>query len=364
MEPQDFDSFSICFNIMKIRYAQYAQTIEDSHFLRPGDKVNVFVNVESVLKLLSSLKDVDKKVYNAGDTFSMMIAANLVNLAAHYRKFFRADGLDTNVILYMTDVNSTVFNESQFNPDFRSYYLVKYLKNPKYSLMGEKLINEIIPRVKMITENIRGVYFVTSRNIDSSVVPFVVSQVDSSRKNLVVTSEYVDTEYSMCSGFLCHYIRRSPMASTISCSVDGHLRSLIRKSNEDYSEEINIYSNKGYYSLLFATLGEQYRSVDGIQNIGSGRLLRMIVDGMRNNDLTMNTNGIDMLKTIFPEDLQPDVESNYLCLDIESMVSRLTLEQIYDIKAQLIDRSNNNGLLEYNNHAYFENRLMLEELTV
>ena len=97
----EFDSFSVCFNVMKIKYATYDQSLDELNFLQPTDKVNVFINLESILRLLSNIKDVDRKVYSCTD-FNENIISNIVNLAAHYRKFFRGNNLDTRVYLYMT----------------------------------------------------------------------------------------------------------------------------------------------------------------------------------------------------------------------------------------------------------------------
>ena len=140
----DFDSFSVCFNIMKLKYMQLSETLGRLNFLYPDSKVNVFINMESVLKSLSMIKDIDRKIYSSRD-FNEIMISNIVNLAAHYRKFFRGNNLDTRVYLYMTELEEPEYNETELNPDFRSYYYVKYTKNPKYLDMTDRLNNIIIP---------------------------------------------------------------------------------------------------------------------------------------------------------------------------------------------------------------------------
>ena len=49
------DSFTVCFNMMKLKYQSYDKDIDDANFLAPGDKVNVFISFETVLKNISQI---------------------------------------------------------------------------------------------------------------------------------------------------------------------------------------------------------------------------------------------------------------------------------------------------------------------
>ena len=107
--------FSVCYTIMKIRYSDYDSSIDSLHFLTPGDKVNVFINLESVMSNLSCIKDVDKKLILERN-FPIILSSEALNLCAHYKKFFRGNGLNTRVFLYYTDLSSNNFNN--FNITF------------------------------------------------------------------------------------------------------------------------------------------------------------------------------------------------------------------------------------------------------
>ena len=54
--------FSICFVLMKQRYNDYDNSIEKLNFVNRNDKINVFINFESVLSNLSMIKDIDNKL--------------------------------------------------------------------------------------------------------------------------------------------------------------------------------------------------------------------------------------------------------------------------------------------------------------
>ena len=219
------------------------------------------------------IKDIDRKIYSSRD-FNEIMISNIVNLAAHYRKFFRGNNLDTRVYLYMTELEEPEYNETELNPDFRSYYYVKYTKNPKYLDMTDRLNNIIIPKSKEIMNYIKGVYFLTSKNFDSSLIPLMIAKKEPDRKNIVITSEYVDTQYSLYENFICYYLRRSPIKSTTSCNIQEHVVSLLNKTDNEYSNEFTLYANKAFYVLLFSMIGEQYRTVEKIPGVGSATLIK------------------------------------------------------------------------------------------
>lgn len=363
MMNNEFDSFSVCFNMMKIKYAIYDTSLSQLNFLQPGDQVNVFINIESVLKAISTIKDVDRKIYSCKD-FNEIMISNFINLAAHYRKFFRGNNLNTKVYMYMTDITSDGFNEQEINEDFRSYYLVKYLKNPKYLELGEKLRDVIIPYVQQICNFINGVYFINAKGIESSLIPYMISKIEPNRKNLVITGDYIDTQYSLIPNFICHYLRRSSTSINTSCNLLGHISSLLRKPENECDEEINLYRNKSFYMLLFAVLGETYRSVEGITGIGNITLMKMLNTGLKDSVITMNTANIQTIAQVFPEQVQKDVIDNFSCLDIESMIRNITRSQLATVESQIVDKFDHNGLMTLNSTKFFEHPLMLEELTI
>ena len=56
------DPFSVWFNIMKIKYTQYDEYLTNARFLERGDKINVFINLETIFKYLSMVNDLEKKL--------------------------------------------------------------------------------------------------------------------------------------------------------------------------------------------------------------------------------------------------------------------------------------------------------------
>ena len=363
MNYSEFDSFSVCFNMLKLKYRDYDESLTKLNFLSPSDKVNVFINFETVLKLLSTVKDVDKKIYSAKD-FTQIMVSNMINLCAHYRRFFRGNGLETRVFLYFTDIDSQSFNESEVCEDYRSYYTVKYMRNPRFVLLGDALLDEIIPMAKTISAFIPGVHVIDAKEIEGSLVPYIVAKEDESWKNLIITGDLIDTQYMYDENFVCHYIKRTPLNSSISSTIPDLLLNTLRKPNGDYTRETEIYKNRSFYILLLSVLGEKYRSIEGIENIGNGSLIKLIMTGIQDYKITQSTTHIELLSKIFPEDVEKNVVQNFNCLDIRTMYERLSKDQKFSILSQMEDRVDNNSLLKLNGKEFYKHPLMLEELTM
>ena len=356
--------FSVSFNIMKMKYSEIDKAISYSNFLNQGDKLNLFINFETILKNLSSTMDIDKKIILNEKEFAVIMVSDILNLAAHYRRFFVENGTPTRVFIYMTDYSTEEYQQFAYNQDYRSYFQMKYNCNPKYLDMKRIMEEQIIPMVKKIVDFIPNVYFITTKNIENSLVPYIISKEDSTYKNIIVTGDVVDTQYGFDNGFLCFYFKRSQLYSSITYTLRGFLREIIKKQKDDYQMEINYYSNKYFYILLLCCLGEKYRSIEPIYKVGSSTLMKFINDGLNENKITPKTSSIELLQTIFGMDIQREVYNNFNCLNLELMYELLSEEDKFSITSQMTDKSDNNSLISLNRTMFTEHPLMLQELTM
>jgi hypothetical protein len=352
--------FSVCFNMMKIRYADYDRSIDEEHFLVPTDKVNVFINFESVLHSISSIKDIDKKLILERN-FPIILTAEALNLCAHYKKFFRQNNLDTKVYLYNTDLNSSSFTIEDYNEDYRSYYSTKFMNNPRYAYLGEKLVSQIIPDVITISQFIPNVYFINTNGIEGSLVPLIISNMDPSRKNFIVTHDIFDTQYQFNKNFMTHFIRKSPLGSTLSYTIG---KTLVDSFRDDINDSlINVLSKKPFFFLLLSVNGDKSRSIEPIKGIGIKTVVKLIQKGIDDGVITENTDSIELLIRIFPEELRDAILNNYNCFNLELQLTTLKKTHFFDIESQLIDRSDINSLVTLNHGRFYQNQLMLEQLT-
>jgi hypothetical protein len=288
-----------------------------------------------------------------------LIVSNIINLAAHYKKFFTSNGLNTKVYIYHTDFNSDEFPQYKYNEDFRTYYLVKYNQNPKILLLTDRLKEFILPQVKTITDFIPDVYYISAHNIEGSLVPYIISRQDPSRKNLIIGGELYDTQYSSIPNFVNHYIHRSFNVNKIYSTINGYLADITKKT-EDFS---NIYNNYNVYCSLMAVLGNKIRSIDGLPGIGVKTFEKLFNEGLMNHIVQENTSSPEMICEIFKDEkLEDEFINNYYCSTILNMYQDLNESDIGSVITQLIDRSDLNSLMTLNNSKFYKYPLMLDGL--
>ena len=365
MNDEYTDSFTVCFNMMKLKYQQYDKEIDDMQFLEPTDKVNVFINFETVLKNISQIKDVDRKMILERD-FKVLIESATLNLAAHYKRFFAQNGLKTRVFLYYTDLQSDDYDLFSVYDDYRSYYGQKFMTNPKFSYLGDMLTSSIIPDVQTISNFINGVYFISTKNFDSSLVPLIVANMDRSYKNLVITGDCYDTQYQFNpKTFLTHYIKRGVGNTSITYKIEDTIKNIFFDKDGDCKGITSLLSsNLSFYNLLLAAKGSKTRSLDTIKGIGYKTIIKYIMNGLESGTIEPTTNNIDILMDIFPNEIHDDLKMNFQCVDLVDQYKHLTSEEIFTVEKQMIDRSDNNSLMALNSKQFYHHQLMLQELTL
>lgn len=354
--------FSVCFTSMKLRYHDYDASIESLNFVKPDDSVNVFISFESVLNNLSTVQDIDNKLLLERN-FPTILESEMINLCAHYRRFFRGNNLKTRVFLYYTDLSSEDFVEYKYNDEYRSFYTNKYLRNPKFQLLGNTLIEKIIPRVSKIMEYIPGVYFISGKNIEGSLIPWIMAKEYPESKNFIITTDKYETQYLFHPDLFClHYIKKSRLGTSVIYHYDKYLADIFKEEHEN-NPNISLFQNPSFYDLIISSLGDKIRSIDSLKGIGCKTVSKFILNGIDQGKITQQTSSVELLKEIFPVEYHNDLINNFSCVSIPSHVNNLTQKQIFDITNQVVDRSDYNSLIQLNQSDYRDYPLMLPELT-
>lgn len=360
LEPND--TFGVFFNMLKIKYATYDESITNLGFVTPKDKINCFINLETALKYISMVKDLEKKLLIERKYPDNMIV-DIINIAAHYKDFFKGNGLECNIFLYMTDLasESAKFQEATHNDEFRSYYLMKYNSNPKFVIFGEKLQTQIIPEAKKICEFIPNVYLITGLNIDGGVIPYIIGKKYPGWLNFIVSGDLHDTQYSYEDNFTDHLFLRGYGTNILACTTKDYLRA-IAKSDVIDEAFIQLFQNGAFYRTLLACMGDKYRSISGVRGIKFAKLIKILMGALKEEKITQNVHNAMLLSSLFPPEVQSQIYSNLLVLDIHNEVEMLGKGQINSITSQIIDRSDITALKQLNNTRFFNNQLHLEGL--
>ena len=361
-----YDPFQVCFNILKMKYADYDESLSSKNLLNKYDKINVFINLETVFKNLSLIQDLERKIVMQRD-FDIIITANILNLVAHYKRFFVNNTFDTKVYIYNTDFASDNFNQYKYNEDFRSYYLTKFNANPKFTLLTEKLRKYILPDVKTYCEFIPNVYYVNATNIEGSLVPFIIGNSLSDRKNIIIGGELYDTQYSILPNFINYYIHRGFNVNAIYSDLNGYIKDISKENDKEELDDFNnTFDTYQMYCTLMSVLGDKHRSIDGITGCGIKTLKKLLKEGKMENIIQESTNTPELIGNIFHDgEIKKEFINNFYCSSILNMYDELTeADKNYILNQITIDRNDTNSFSNLNNTKFYNHKLLLEGLLI
>ncbi|HAU85272.1 MAG TPA: hypothetical protein DCW90_07150 [Lachnospiraceae bacterium] len=353
--------FQVCFNIMKLRYSDFDRMVDNLNMLSMGDNINVFINMETVLRNLCTVRDIDQKMIGSKNVGTGIIADTL-NLAAHYKRFFVDNGLHTRVFIYMTDLQSDAMKEEKWNEDYRSYYFLKYNRNPKYESLREELEKTVYAQLRSITQFIPDVYFITAKNFDGTMIPYIIGESDPSYKNFIISSDCVETQYTLFPNYVHFYMKRGYSANIVNYTMQAYLENIFKLKASD-GQYANLFCNRSFYLCLFGGIGEKYRCIDKISDLTPLRVVKYLISGLENHLLTFTTESVELLLQVFPKEIRNELENDIRQIDIKFKNNELTEEDRFQIQSQIINRFDNNSLTKLSQTMFYDNPLMLEELT-
>lgn len=369
MEEIRPNQLDIAFNVLKIKYADYDRSIINSNWnLQPGDRVNVFINLESAFKNISMIPDLENQLM-VQRNFEAILAADILNLAGHYKRFFMGNQLDTRVYLYHTDFTSEHYNQSKYNENYRSYYRCKFTQNPKFVYFTDALMERTLPLVETCCGFIPRVYYIKAKNIEGSVVPYVIQQDDlergDNRKNFIIGDDFYDTQYGMLPGFLNHYVKRFGTSKPlITCDNKEILVSKFGLPAEYCGPFVSCFETYSLYTTLLSCRGDRIRTIDTLAGIGIRTLTDYIRDAERTNHIQETTTNPTMLSEMFPDEFREEYVNNFYCTSIPAIYEELTDAEKLSLTTQRKDRFDNQGLLELNNSIFSHRPLILETLCI
>lgn len=353
MESYQLDSvFQIAFNMIRIPYNQLDEILTYERFIEPEDSINLCINIESVMMFISTITDLESRLI-AESRFVQGFVKEFVNTVAHYKSFFQQNRFpSTKIYLYYTSLDCTNYPQLEYVENFRSYYITKYTTNPKFVYWMDKMRNDIFPALRTILEYVNNVYLLEGRDIDSSVIPMMISEMDPSRKNVIISADPVDTQYRFYRNFYSIYIKRNPSRLLV-YKIEDYIKELTK--DEDYVKVQGnpLLKNRSLYLAMIASVtGSKTRSIDNLYGVGYKSFLKFLMSGFKNGLIEANTKSADLIANVFPCCNRVDFINNFKALDVNHSFRDLKESDKTMLKHQIVDRFDNNGLIKLNNQLF------------
>lgn len=325
--------------------------------LFPGDRINVFINLEGVLKNLFLQRGLTDMILSHKQNVVIEMESAIMNLMASYRSYFVKEKCIPKMYFYVTDLGENPQQMEIYNKDYRSYYRNKYMQDPHFSKMGDLMQKIIIPEVKLILTYIPDCYLISTKTFDSSVVPKVIGSLDDS-KNVIISGDLFDTLY-MFDDFMVIYIKRRFQHFSVTSCIADTIPTIIK--NESLFD-MNIFGSEMYYRLLMSIHGSKIRNIRSAKGFGYGRFMRILKDGIEQGRILKDFESIDSIIDMFPEAYREDIKNAFQCTSIDTQYGLLNETDIEEIKSQIIDKADIKSVEALNNKRFLDDPINLPAL--
>lgn len=342
------------FNLHKIKFEKLDELLNQGNEITEESTINIYFNLESIWKLAINIKG-EQTLRAKKNTRIIEMAANIVNIAAHYRLWCKKHKLASRVILYTPSFDKLTYKNTVFNKKYRLHTLLKYNEDSNCYICQET-IREAIQMAKTILEYIDGVYLIESYDVEPSLIPLICDKkFEGKNINFIVSTDHYDFQYSNF-GF---YVFR-PKKEESFLIRKGELINTV-KALEGIKNETKVSDD--LYSFVLAILGDRNRSISKIKNLGLSTVLTLISKAIDNHLISDTTRSIEMLIKSLKEEHRVEVLNNFYCTDLEFQYSSLQSSSRLQIEYQIKDRFDMDSLIKLNNSYFNDTPLQLLEVS-
>ena len=348
-----FNSYKVKFNIMN-------ELFESNNIkFSTNKKVNVFINLDSLIRTLTSENILRYLVNSNNENYLFQtrnFISNIFNLAAHYRRYFSARHIYSDIYLYMTfPFKKDEMDSDVYIPEYRKDY--SYLLNkPSASVLTQTIIDSIT-MAQIIDDYIEGVYLITTNKMETSLIPGIINDKlsDTESDNLLITKDKYEYQYSN-------------MGYTILRPKLGDESYIITQDNlmETLKKEFKVKNDKNIspssYSFILCLLGDKFRNIPKMNKCGVSTLFNIISKSIDKNIINKSNNSIQVLSRLFKGENQMRCFNNFMVTDIKMQLKLLSMIDPIRIKNQLIDKFDNNSLLRLD-VLFQDTPINIEDLT-
>lgn len=349
------------FNSYKIKFASL-DTMMQLHDIKikKNQTVNVFINLDSLIRSLTSNNICD--VINSSDDndFKRQLRnciSNILNLAAHYRRYFTTRQRYSRVYIYASypfvDLNTS---NNVFISDYRKNYYANINKPSAHSL--KNILTESFKMGKIISEYIEEVYLITANNMETSLIPKIIKQEfqQSDDFNIIVTKDTYEYQY-----VLDDYVILRPKIQDMSYAINkDNLIETIKFENKVKSKET---VDASFYPFICTIMGDKNRSIHKLSGLGISKIIKLINKSIEKGLISETNNDVYSFSRLIDVKNQRLFLNNFNVIDLESQMKFLSIKDKMNVKVCIRDRFDNLGLAKINDDLFKDCPINVEDLT-
>lgn len=329
-------------NTCKVKF-EYMDNLGVYSNIKHHINTKIFINLDMVIKKIFT-DDVETEIrsMNKNDA-ALLILSNIINIAQHYRLYFLQYKQECEVYLYRNYPYGT-YENMDINNRYREDYFFNVYQNINYTGI-RKAIDKGEEVLEIIIKYIENVYLCNTSSFDSSIIPYIIYRNKSKDCNwIIVSNDKYDYQYINYGFSIIHPKGKNSM--------------LINSKNV-FSKKIEEF-NTGMMSFILSCIGIKGRNIPNIKKgYGISRITKLISKAIDNHEINSNTDNIDLLISILPDEIQQIAYDNYKTIDVNYQYELLSESDKLHISLNEVNSFDRNAMNMINERYFLRYPIMI-----
>ncbi len=327
---------------LKTRY-KVASTILGELYDAPRG-LDIYIDFNSFVKSLSTYNKYLNYLPFSGPEVEVDLISSILTTLNHWKNFARKwDNVRIIGIMNAFTLKPTIIERKQLKS-----YLIPYehtFQNDKYQQFTY-YVSEAIKKVQTILKYVPNMYLIASDSFDSMVIPNIMEDYQKTGKNrLIISSDPFMTGYHTLPNtkvIFSKMRRNGPQHISDPIQI---VQSISKVDDEDSVSEFT--KNPVFYNLLNDIVGDFNRGILGLTQLGITTFAYNLLRGVEKNRIPSNPKSVESVLPVIDKVYHEYVLQTYPLVDITSHTNMITQSAIQNMKADMIDLVDIDGLNKY-----------------
>ena len=326
---------------LKARYKVISTILGETYDAPKG--VDIFIDFNTFVKSLSTYQKYLSYLPFAGSEVEVDLMSSFLTTLNHWKNFSRK-WENVRIIGIMNGFELPKLAERKVLKSYLVPHENKF-KSDKYTQFVYYM-SEAVRKVQAILKYVPNMYLITATEFDSIVIPNVLDDyAKSGRNRIIISGNPLMTGYHMMPNTKVIFTKfRRSGSQQIADPLQ--IVQAISKVDEDtiVSEFIE---NKVFYNLLNVIVGDFDRGILGLTQVGITTFAYNLLRGVEQGKIRKDPKSVESVLPIIDTVYHDYVKTNYPLVDIESHTSMIPQSAIQNMKSDMIDLVDIDGLQKF-----------------
>lgn len=322
--------------LLKPRYKVISVILGED--FNPTNGLDIFIDLNTLISAMSSSQKFLNSLPFAKDVEADIISSVLM-IVKHWIDYTKK-WENSRIFMIINSFDMMNTSEQEVFKSYMSPYIRKY-QNDRFKQLVYYW-NESIKRVGIILNYVPNSYMLQSNHFDSFVIPNVIDDYNkNNRTRVIISGNPLMTNYHYMNNTKVIYTRYKHTGMS---QISDPLMMVQSFTKIDDEIMTAFTTNKVFYNLLNAIIGDFDRGLIGLTQLGITRFANTLIRAIEKRDIPNNPKSIETIIEIIEPSFRDYIRQTYPFIDIESHSTLIKDSLIEQMKGTMIDKYDIDGL--------------------